>query len=61
MIHVVPEYYINLFTIETWREIRENAKFSYTGHREGARNRGKVKPGDIFLGYVTGPLPAWGR
>jgi hypothetical protein len=46
-------YYINLFTAETWREIRVNAKFEYTGHREGARNRAKVKPGDIFLCYVT--------
>jgi hypothetical protein len=61
MIHVVPEYYINLFTIETWREIRENAKFSYTGHREGARNRGKVKPGDIFLCYVTRTSACVGR
>jgi hypothetical protein len=49
----VPEYYINLFTTETWREIRENAKFTYTGHREGARNRAKVQPGDVFLCYVT--------
>ena len=46
-------YYINLFTAETWREARENARFAFTGHREGARNRDKVKPGDIFLCYVT--------
>jgi hypothetical protein len=46
-------YYINLFTAETWREIRENAEFAYTGHREGARNRAIVEPGDILLCYVT--------
>jgi hypothetical protein len=50
---MVVAYYINLFTAETWREIRENARFEYTGHREGARNRAVVKPGDIFLCYVT--------
>jgi EVE domain len=45
--------YINLFTAETWREGRENAKFAYTGHRKGAHNRAKVKPGDTLLCYVT--------
>ncbi len=49
----MPTYYINLFTAETWREIRENAKFAYSGQRQGARNRAKVKPGDILLCYVT--------
>ena len=42
-------YYINLFTVRA----RENPEFAYTGHREGARNRAKVKPGDIFLCYLT--------
>jgi hypothetical protein len=46
-------YFINLFTAETWREIRTNAKFAYTGHREGARNREVVQPGDVLLCYVT--------
>ena len=50
----VSAHYITLFTSETWREIRENAKFAYSGHREGARNRAKVVPGDILLCYVTG-------
>lgn len=46
-------YWINLFTAETWRESRVNAKFGYTGHRIGARNQAQVQPGDIFLCYVT--------
>lgn len=46
-------YYISLFTAETWREIRENAKFEFTGHRGGARNRDRVGPGDILLCWVT--------
>jgi hypothetical protein len=46
-------YYINLFTAETWREIRENAKFEYSGQRQGARNRDLIKPGDVLLCYVT--------
>jgi hypothetical protein len=46
-------FYIDLFTAETWREARENAKFEVSGHREGARNRDKVRPGDIFLCYLT--------
>ena len=49
----VVTYYMNLFTAETWREIRENAKFEYRGHRDGARNREKVRPGDVLLCYVT--------
>lgn len=43
----------HLFTAETWREARENPEFADTGHREGARNRAKVKPGDIFLRCLT--------
>ncbi|MBA3377170.1 MAG: EVE domain-containing protein [Actinobacteria bacterium] len=46
-------YFINLFTAETWREIRTNANFEFTGHREAARNRSVVQPGDILLCYVT--------
>src|SRR4051812_5206386 len=49
----LPTYYINLFTAETWREIRENAEFAYSGQRQGARNRDRVKPGDVLLCYVT--------
>jgi hypothetical protein len=53
MIGLAMAYYINLFTAETWREIRENARFEFTGHREGARNREQVVPGDILLCWVT--------
>jgi hypothetical protein len=46
-------YYINLFTTDTWREIRENARFEFSGQREGARNRDLIEPGDVLLCYVT--------
>jgi hypothetical protein len=46
-------YYINLFTAETWREIRENARFAYSGQRQAARNRDLIGPGDVLLCYVT--------
>lgn len=46
-------YYINLFTEETWREIRENADWSVTGHTERLRNRDRIRPGDVFLCWLT--------
>jgi EVE domain len=46
-------FFINLFTLETWREARENAKFAVSGHRVGVRNRARVRPGDTLLCYVT--------
>ena len=46
-------YFINLFTEETWREIRENADWSVTGHTERLRNRERITEGDIFICWVT--------
>src|SRR3954466_8821731 len=46
-------YFINLFTEETWQESRENASWAVTGHTERLRNRGRIQPGDIFLGWLT--------
>ena len=46
-------FFIKLFTLETWREARENAKFAVSGHRVGVRNRARVRPGDTLLCYVT--------
>jgi hypothetical protein len=46
-------YFINLFTEETWREIRENADWQVTGHTENLRNRASIAPGDVFLCWVT--------
>jgi hypothetical protein len=46
-------YFINLFTEETWREIRLNAHFAFTGHTVNLRNRDVIQPGDLFLCWVT--------
>jgi hypothetical protein len=46
-------YFINLFTEETWREIRENADWQVTGHTENLRNRERIDSGDVFLCWVT--------
>jgi hypothetical protein len=54
-------FYIDLFTVETWREARENANFKVSGHREGARNRTRIKPGDVLLCYVTRTWPSSAR
>ena len=50
----MPAYYINL-TGETWREIRENAKFEYTGHREGhvTDRESCVTPGGTPVVFTT--------
>jgi hypothetical protein len=37
-------YFINLFTEETWRESRVNARFEYTGHTAKLRNRDEIGP-----------------
>lgn len=46
-------YYINLFTEETWREIRLNAGWEFTGHTERRRNSDRIGPGDVFLCWIT--------
>jgi hypothetical protein len=46
-------YFINLFTEETWRESRLNARFEFTGHTFKLRNREEMQPGDAFLCWVT--------
>lgn len=46
-------YFINLFTEETWRESRLNARFAYTGHTAKLRNRDLIQSGDLFLCWVT--------
>jgi hypothetical protein len=46
-------YFINLFTEETWREIRENASWQVTGHTERLRNRDRIQAGDVFLCWMT--------
>lgn len=46
-------YFINLFTEETWREIRENASWQITGHTERLRNRDRIDDGDVFLCWMT--------
>jgi hypothetical protein len=33
----VRRYFINLFTEETWRESRLNARYEFTGHTPRAR------------------------
>ena len=47
-------YYINLFTPETWREIRENADWAVTGHTPRILSRASIVPGDVFLCWITG-------
>ena len=56
-------YYVNLFTTDTWRKIRENAKFEFSGQREGAPEAtgAKVEPGSTAtfdLQDVSGPAGA---
>src|SRR5215211_701417 len=46
-------YFLNLFTEETWREIRENASWSVTGHTERLRNRDRITVGDTFICWLT--------
>jgi hypothetical protein len=53
-------YFLNLFTEETWREIRVNASWSVTGHTESLRNRERISEGDIFICWVTGVSAAVG-
>ena len=50
---VARRYFINLFTEETWRESRLNARFAFTGHTAKLRNRDVIQPGDVFLCWVT--------
>ena len=48
------KYWLDLFTGSTWDEFRK-AGGTVTGFRERMRkNAGHVKPGDVFLCYVTG-------
>ena len=42
-------FFINLFTQETWREIRVNARWEFTGHTDRLRNRDRIDRGDVFL------------
>jgi hypothetical protein len=46
-------YFLNLFTEETWRESRLNARFAFTGHTAKLRNRDVIQLGDVFLCWVT--------
>ena len=49
-------YWLDLFTGSTWDEFRK-AGGTVTGFRERMRtNAGRVKPGDVFLCYVTGVM-----
>ena len=49
-------YWLDLFTGTTWREFRE-AGASVTGFRASQSNAAKrVKPGDVFLCYLTGVM-----
>ena len=49
-------YWLDLFTGTTWDEFRRAGE-TVTGFREKQRTRsGKVKPGDIFLCYLTGVM-----
>ena len=49
-------YWLDLFTGTTWDEFRR-AGGNITGFREKQRARSsKVKPGDIFLCYLTGVM-----
>ena len=57
-------YFLNLFTEETWRESRLNARWEYTGHTIKLRNKDVIQPGDVFLCWVTRVSedpPAWRR
>src|SRR4051794_11053014 len=45
--------FINLFTQETGGGGRVNARFEYTGHTAKLLNRDEIKPGDVFLCWVT--------
>ncbi|HEY6731400.1 MAG TPA: hypothetical protein VI039_10280 [Solirubrobacterales bacterium] len=46
-------YFINLYTEETWRESRENARWQVSGHTERLRNRDRIEEGDVLLCWVT--------
>jgi hypothetical protein len=49
-------YWLDLFTGTTWEEFRE-AGATISGFREGRRkSASRVKPGDVFLCYVTGVM-----
>lgn len=49
-------YWLDLFTGTTWKEFRD-AGASVTGFRPRMRRTvGEVKPGDIFLCYLTGVM-----
>ena len=49
-------YWLDLFTGTTWNEFRK-AGANITGFRERMRpNARRVKPGDVFLCYVTGVM-----
>lgn len=52
----VMNYWLDLFTGTTWEEFRK-AGASISGFRERMRpNARRVKPGDVFLCYVTGVM-----
>src|SRR5258706_14563006 len=49
-------YWIDLFTGTTWREFRE-AGANISGFRSKQRHAAqRVKPGDVFLCYLTGVM-----
>ena len=49
-------YWLDLFTGTTWGEFRK-AGATITGFRESTRKRARhVKPGDVFLCYLTGVM-----
>jgi EVE domain len=49
-----PNYYIDLFTPETWEEARAR-DFTITGFNERRQKYAtRIQPGDVFLCYLTG-------
>ena len=54
MQHVGPAYWLDLFTGKTWDEFRR-AGATTTGFRQGSAGIcSRVRPGDIFICYLTG-------
>ena len=47
-------YFIGLWDPETWAENRRKARFTFTGFDVNLRNKSEIRPGDLFLCWVTG-------
>lgn len=59
VVSVSPTYWLDLFTVETWREFIDQGR-TVTGFRESRwKTVQKIKPGDFLLCYLTQSVSRW--